>query len=95
MDYLIGAIAFCIVFFLVDLNKINNEVSHMKRTLDKIAIKIGAVDREPEKMNEELQELIDKGKKNKAIQLYRTETGEGLKEAKEYIDSLSEKNDIK
>lgn len=39
---------------------------------------------------DELKVLIEKGQKVKAIKEYRVATGVGLKEAKEYIDLLSE-----
>ncbi|WP_435575532.1 ribosomal protein L7/L12 [Clostridium gasigenes] len=42
-------------------------------------------------MDVELKNLIREGKKIKAIKKYRIVTGLGLKEAKDYVDSLSEK----
>ena len=36
----------------------------------------------------EILELVRRGSKTQAIQLFRRETGFGLKEAKEFIDSL-------
>ncbi len=51
---------------------------------------IGVSDTVLENMNIELRNLIAEGKKNKAIKKYRVVTGLGLKEAKEYVDILSE-----
>jgi len=39
-------------------------------------------------INEEIIELVRMGRKIDAIRFYREETGVGLKEAKEFIDSL-------
>ncbi|WP_175490809.1 ribosomal protein L7/L12 [Clostridium gasigenes] len=44
-----------------------------------------------ENIDVELKNLIKEGKKIKAIKKYRIVTGLGLKEAKDYVDSLSEK----
>lgn len=49
-------------------------------------------DIELENMDNELKNLIAEGKKIEAIKRYRIITGLGLKEAKEYVDLLSEKN---
>ena len=49
-------------------------------------------DIELENMDNELKNLIAEGKKIQAIKRYRIITGLGLKEAKEYVDLLSEKN---
>jgi Ribosomal protein L7/L12 len=42
-------------------------------------------------INDKIQNLVIYGEKIKAIKMYRQATGVGLKEAKEYIDSLCEK----
>ncbi|MBB6624180.1 ribosomal protein L7/L12 [Clostridium gasigenes] len=44
-----------------------------------------------ENIDVELKNLIEQGEKIKAIKRYRIVTGLGLKEAKDYVDSLSEK----
>ncbi|WP_272507320.1 DNA-binding protein [Clostridium aestuarii] len=51
-------------------------------------------DTELQNMNIELTKLIIDGKEIKAIKRYRLDTGVGLKEGKDYIDSLSEKIQI-
>lgn len=43
-------------------------------------------------MDNELKKLIAEGKKIEAIKKYRMITGIGLKEAKEYVDLLGNKN---
>jgi hypothetical protein len=40
-------------------------------------------------VNEKITELLKADKKIKAIKLYREQTGVGLKEAKDYVESLS------
>ncbi|QSW21420.1 ribosomal protein L7/L12 [Clostridium gasigenes] len=47
-----------------------------------------------ENIDVELKNLIEEGKKIKAIKRYRIVTGLGLKEAKDYVDSLSKSNKI-
>lgn len=39
--------------------------------------------------HEEIIECLTRGKKIAAIKIYREETGEGLKESKDFIDSLT------
>lgn len=53
--------------------------------------KIEVADADLKSMDIELKNLIAEGKKYEAIKKYRMVTGLGLKEAKEYVDLLSEK----
>ena len=47
--------------------------------------------REPEpRVSPEILDLVREGRKIEAIKVYREETGVGLKEAKDFIDSLEE-----
>lgn len=46
-------------------------------------------DTEQTKINKYLTSLVKEGKKVEAIKVYRTMTGVGLKEAKDYVDQLS------
>ncbi len=39
-------------------------------------------------VDEQIMKLLDAGEKIKAIKLYREQTGVGLKEAKDYVESL-------
>jgi ribosomal protein L7/L12 len=54
--------------------------------------KIEVHEAELKEMNIELKQLIAEDKKYKAIEKYRNVTGLGLKEAKEYVDSMSKEN---
>ena len=47
-------------------------------------------DTEQTKINKYLTSLVSTGKKVEAIKAYRTMTGLGLKEAKDYVDQLSD-----
>ena len=73
---------------VIDSSLLRSEISRLNLTLDKIAKHIGVFDAVTEEINEELKSLILEGKRIKAIKKYRMVTGLGLKESKEYIDSL-------
>ncbi len=45
----------------------------------------------PDTVTDELKSLLLEGKRIKAIKKYREVTGFGILEAKEYVDSLSER----
>lgn len=72
------------------ISQLRSELMHMRSTLDRIAEKIGVPDIVTKEEKEELMRLISEDKKVKAIKKYRIITGLGLKEAKEYIDQLSD-----
>ncbi|MCY6355988.1 ribosomal protein L7/L12 [Clostridium sp. ZS2-4] len=72
------------------ISQLRNDIARMNTTLDKIAKQLGVPDTITENIDNELKSLISEGKKIKAIKRYRMVTGLGLKESKEYIDSLSE-----
>ncbi|MBN1584115.1 MAG: ribosomal protein L7/L12 [Anaerolineae bacterium] len=46
------------------------------------------VDEPPSGVSPEILDLVQRGQKIRAIKLYREETGVGLREAKDFIDSL-------
>jgi ribosomal protein L7/L12 len=71
------------------INQLRSEIARTNSTLDKIAKQIGVPGTVPENLDNELKTLIAEGKKIKAIKRHRMLTGLGLKESKEYIDSLS------
>lgn len=79
-----------LLIFISYLNKLQEEVTKMNKKLKKIYEHMGIEDKLEESINEEIKELILNGEKVKAIKVYRQHTGFGLKESKEYIDSLSE-----
>lgn len=81
-----GFIVICIVIWIiVSLVQIRNDVERTNVKLSKIADKLGIYD----DIKEELKKLISEGKKIEAIKKYRIATGAGLKEATDYVDSLS------
>lgn len=68
-----------IAFIVILISVIKNYKNSKKPTL---------TEDELNNLNSKIKELISQNKKSKAISLYRNTTGSGLKEAKEYIDSL-------
>lgn len=87
-------IALCVGVFLISLlttiSQLRSDIVKMNRKLDKITKHIGVVDITPENEDEEFKKLILEGKKIQAIKRYRMLTGEGLKEAKDYVDKIAE-----
>lgn len=63
-----------------------SDITRININLNKIAEQVGV----PDTITDDLKHLILECKKVEAIKKYRVVTGIGLKEAKEYIDSLSE-----
>jgi hypothetical protein len=61
-------------------------LGRLERKLDLILTHLG-LDLNPG-VNPEVIELMRSGKKIEAIKLYREQTGVGLKEAKDYVESL-------
>jgi len=93
MDYKIIWFIFgmgAILSLLSVISQLRNDVARINITLDKIAKQVGVTDTAIQNIDGELKDLISQGKKVKAIKKYRMVTGIGLKEAKEYIDLLSE-----
>ncbi len=84
-----------ILFIVVAIQQIliiknNNVILKMNRKLDAIAEKLGLEEDYVLRndIKEEIEALVKKGENVKAIKLYRINTGEGLKEAKERIDKI-------
>ncbi|WP_315118891.1 ribosomal protein L7/L12 [uncultured Clostridium sp.] len=73
-----------------NVSQLRKDIARINITLDKIAKEIGVPDTVKENIDIELKSLISQGKKIEAIKRYRIVTGVGLKEAKEYVDSLVE-----
>lgn len=84
----LGVLTVCLASGISELRR---DVCRINVTLDKIAKQMGVDDLVTGNIDTELKILIAKGKKIKAIKQYRMKTGIGLKEAKEYVDLLSEK----
>lgn len=78
------AIFICIFSLYIQLR---SDILRMNKKLDKIAQHIG-LDTSEECNDEEFKKLISEGKKIAAIKRYRSLTGEGLKEASDYVNSL-------
>ena len=87
--FCVGVIIFMALVFT--LTQLRSDFVRMNKKLDKIAENLGISDVLQEANNEELKILMYEGKKIKAIKRYRQLTGEGLKEAKEYVDPMSNK----
>jgi len=63
--------------------KLERQITYLMKHL-----RLNYCEKPEEAIYPEILELIRKGKKIRAIKLYREETGVGLKEAKEYVESL-------
>ncbi|SHK20231.1 Ribosomal protein L7/L12 C-terminal domain-containing protein [Hathewaya proteolytica DSM 3090] len=81
----LGAIITMIMVVIIAIERINSQLEHINNKLNKITKHLGLDECE---IDEDLKKLIAEGKKIKAIKRYREHTGVGLKEAKDYIDSL-------
>ncbi|MDZ4974149.1 hypothetical protein GNF42_06435 [Clostridium perfringens] len=77
--------------FLIGLvGKLRNEVKIMRGTLNRIAERVGVTEILTKEEKEELKRLLSGGKNVQAVRRCREITGLGLKEAKEYVDGISE-----
>ncbi|HEY5525586.1 MAG TPA: ribosomal protein L7/L12 [Clostridium sp.] len=85
-----GIIGLALLIIISSISQLRSDIARIKVTLDKIAKQIGVPDTITANIDAELKSLISEGKKIKAIKKYRIITGLGLKEAKEYVDLLSE-----
>jgi len=85
---IIGA---CMLMILVSvISQMRSDLKHMRITLDKIAEKFGAIEIVTKEEKEELRRLVSEGKSVEAVRRCREIMGIGLKEAKEYVDGISE-----
>lgn len=71
-------------------SQLQRDIARVNASLCRLEKHLGVSNPETDNIDEELKELISKGKKVKAIKRYRMATGIGLKEAKDYVDRLSE-----
>ena len=77
--------------FLIGLvGKLRNEVKIMRGTLNRIAERVAVTEILTKEEKEELMRLVAEGKNVEAVRRCREITGLGLKEAKEYVDGISE-----
>ena len=79
------------IFVMVLLSIARNQSSvasnrRLERKIDLILKHLGIAPNQG--VDEKIMELIKAGEKIQAIKLYREQTGAGLKEAKDYVESL-------
>lgn len=74
------------------ISQLKDELKRTNITLNKIVKHLGIEEEIIENIDYELKDIISEGGKIKAIKRYREVTGKGLKESKEYIDNLAERN---
>lgn len=87
--YLVIIIGVAFITILTSMvSELKSDINRMNQTLEKIAKQVGVTGTVIQNIDEELINLILQGKKIKAIKRYRMVTGIGLKEAKDYVDSL-------
>ena len=79
------------MFLIGSVGQLRNEVKLMRRTLNRIAERVGVTEILTKEEKEELMRLVAEGKNVEAVRRCREITGLGLKEAKEYVDGLGEK----
>ncbi|KOY66850.1 50S ribosomal protein L7/L12 [Clostridium sporogenes] len=79
------AVAGLLLWIVSSISQMRSDITRININLNKIAEQVGV----PDTITDELKSLILEGKRVEAIKKYRIATGLGLKEAKEYIDSLS------
>ncbi len=81
--------AFMFIAALFTISNLSSELKRSNKLLEKIANHIGAINPPISALeDEEFNLYISKQEKIKAIKRYRELTGEGLREAKDYVDSL-------
>jgi len=88
---IIGVILIITVSFLSVISQLQNQVRRLQKKADAIAEKLGIEETVPAEAEEEINRLLDQGKRIKAIKVYRQASGEGLKEASEFIDAYIRK----
>lgn len=90
-NFIWGIIVGVLIISTVSNNnsKLQKEIARTNLTLDKIAKHMGIPDTPAINIDDELKMLIADGKKIEAVKRYRMVTGYGLKESKEYVDSLT------
>lgn len=79
-----------VLLLMSKISQLKEDMARMSATLNAIAKQVDVPDPINDELKNSILELISKGEKIKAIKEYRTTTGAGLVEAKQYIDSLSE-----
>lgn len=83
--WIIPLLVLILISFSSSINQLRNEIKRTNTILEKITKQIGVP--EPP-VDSVIRNLVAEGKKIEAIKRYREITGVGLKEAKDYIDSI-------
>lgn len=78
-------LAIIAVSFLSAISRLQHQVNRLQKKTDAIAEKLGIEETIPPELEQEINQLIDEGNRIKAIKVYRQSTGEGLKEASDFI----------
>ena len=91
MDIIVQIVVGLILLVMLSMVlQLQNDIVRIRQKLDCIVKHMGIGEQERLNIDSELKGLILEGKKIEAIKRYRIVNGTGLKEAKEYIDKLSE-----
>lgn len=89
--FLLLAGAFLLLLSLtLSISQLKADIYRMQKKLDSIAKHVDLPDLINDELKATLLELISEGNKIKAVKEYRSATGAGLLEAKQFIDDLSE-----
>lgn len=83
---LIAILVMSVISLLLRGNRDNARLARIERKLDVVLKQLG-VDATTD-VDPRVLELARSGQKIEAIKLYRTQTGAGLKEAKDFVESL-------
>lgn len=78
-----------LIWVVASICQIRNDLKCLNKNMMFLSHKMRIYD----SLIEELKELMLQGKKVEAVKKYRQETGCGLKEANDFIDSLKKKKD--
>ncbi|EOU1903195.1 hypothetical protein GZ979_001444 [Clostridium perfringens] len=82
------------MFLIGSVGQLRNEVKLMRRTLNRIAERVGVTEILTKEETDELRRLVSEGKSVEAVRRCREITDLGLKEAKEYVDGLGKEKGI-
>ena len=92
MEYIYIGSIMLVIILNISINKLEINQKRIESKLDRIMEHLGLPETSKEyirdDLKDELMKLVKENKKIKAIKKLRDVTGMGLKEAKDYIDSL-------
>lgn len=91
-EIIYAGIGIVLIFVIIIMNNIAQEIKKTNILLNKIAKKLGV----PEPCEDSIiKTFVAEGKKVEGVKRYREIAGGGLKEAHEYIEKLMQAKDIK